>query len=44
MHAINSGKEKVKGMKPVVDGFADRRLISGDTVFSEYVAPLRLLS
>ena len=33
MHAIDSGKEKVKGMKPVVDGFGDGRSISGDAVF-----------
>jgi hypothetical protein len=44
MHTIDSGKVKVKGMKPVVDGLADSRLISGDTGFSEYVAPLRLVS
>jgi hypothetical protein len=31
MHAIDSGKEEVKGMKPVMGRFADSRLISGDT-------------
>jgi hypothetical protein len=31
MHAINSGKEKVKGMTPVVGGFAEGRSILGDT-------------
>jgi hypothetical protein len=31
MHVIDSGKQKVKGMTPVVGGFLEGSSISGDT-------------
>jgi hypothetical protein len=44
MHVIDSKKEMVKGIEPVLDGLADGRLILGTLGFSEYVALLRLVS